>query len=170
MVQNLLFQNNHRMTAEEKDVVYTPDDVAKDMVEWFQPTGKILEPCKGGGVFLKYLPEGTDWCELQEGRNFYEYQGKVDWIVSNPPYSNYAKWVYHSMEVADNFAYLMPCDKPFISNKMLLKLREWGNIRHMRVYGPGHRLGFPIGYAIGAIHFQKGYRGGMTISYADRAF
>ena len=34
------------------DVVYTPDWVAKDMVEFFKPSGRILEPCKGDGVFL----------------------------------------------------------------------------------------------------------------------
>lgn len=39
-----------------KDVVYTPDWVADDMVSFFQPSGKILEPSKGEGVFLKYLP------------------------------------------------------------------------------------------------------------------
>ena len=38
------------------DVVYTPDWVAKDMVDYFNPKGKILEPCSGDGVFLKYLP------------------------------------------------------------------------------------------------------------------
>lgn len=38
----------------EKDIVYAPDWVARDMVEFFRPS--ILEPCKGDGVFLKYLP------------------------------------------------------------------------------------------------------------------
>ncbi len=42
-----------------RDVVYTPDDVARDVVAFFKPTGKILEPSAGKGAFLKYLP-GAD--------------------------------------------------------------------------------------------------------------
>ena len=38
------------------------------MVEFFKPSGRILEPCKGDGVFLKYLPS-AEWCEIQEGRD-----------------------------------------------------------------------------------------------------
>jgi hypothetical protein len=57
------------------DVVYTPDWVARDMVEFFKPSGRILEPCKGDGVFLKYLPPHAEWCEIQEGRDFFQVGG-----------------------------------------------------------------------------------------------
>lgn len=40
------------------DVVYTPDWCARDMVEWFKPSGRVLEPCKGDGAIYKYLPGG----------------------------------------------------------------------------------------------------------------
>ena len=52
------------------DVYYTPDDLAKLIVEHFKPSGKILEPCAGNGVFLKYLNE-SDWCEIDKGKNFF---------------------------------------------------------------------------------------------------
>ena len=55
-----------------KDVVYTPDNVARDMVQFFKPSGRILEPSKGEGVFLKYLP-GADWYEITEGKDFFNY-------------------------------------------------------------------------------------------------
>ena len=37
------------MTEYQKkgDVVFTPDWVAKDIVDYFKPTGIILDPCKG---------------------------------------------------------------------------------------------------------------------------
>lgn len=52
------------------DVVYTPDWVARDMVEYFKPSGRILEPCAGDGAFLEYLP-GAEWCEIEKGRDFF---------------------------------------------------------------------------------------------------
>ena len=43
------------------DVVYTPDDVARDVVNFFKPTGRILEPSAGDGAFLRHLPPHTEW-------------------------------------------------------------------------------------------------------------
>lgn len=164
-MQNLLFP----LEGNPKDVVYTPEWVAIDMIDFFKPTGKILDPCKGNGIFLKHLPPNTEWCEIREGRDFFNYHIKVDWIIGNPPYSMYAKWVYHSMQIAENFAYLFPCDKPFISYKMLRTLKNWGMLKHMRIYGMGTYLNFPVGFAVGAIHFQKGYKGDLSFSYYNEA-
>lgn len=52
----------------DKDVVYTPDWCARDIVQHFKPEGRVLEPSKGGGAFLQYLP-GAEWCEITEGRD-----------------------------------------------------------------------------------------------------
>lgn len=67
------------------DVVFTPDWLAKQICGMFDIKGKVLEPCKGEGSFLKYLPTNTDWCEIADGKNYYDYNEKVDWIVTNPP-------------------------------------------------------------------------------------
>ena len=39
------------------DVVFTPDWLAKQICGMFAIDGKVLEPCKGEGAFLKYLPD-----------------------------------------------------------------------------------------------------------------
>jgi len=150
-----------------RDVVYTPDWVASDMVDYFKPSGRILEPCKGKGVFLQYLPSNTEWCEIAEGRDFFQFMERVDWCFGNPPYSMSGKWIRHSMEISSDFVYLLPCDKPFISYGLLTTMQRWGSLVHMRVYGTGSRLGFPIGFAIGALHFQRDYHGPMSISYYE---
>lgn len=150
---------------DKKDVVYTPEWVVRDMVEFFKPAGQILEPCKGAGVFLKFLPPQTEWCEIQEGKDFFAWNSPVDWCFGNPPYRMFGKWMYHSMAIASDICYLLPCDKPFISWKMLKTMRTWGRVKHMRVYGTGSSLNFPIGFAVGALHFQRGYHGPMEMSY-----
>src|SRR5688572_19937792 len=136
---------------DQKDVVYTPAWAAEDMVNFFKPQGRILEPCKGAGAFLKFLPDHTEWCEIEEERDFFAWSSPVDWCFGNPPYKTFAKWVYHSMAIASNICYLAPCDKPFISAKMLRTMRRWGRLKHMRVYGMGTELGFPVGFAVGAL-------------------
>ena len=146
------------------DVVYTPDWVARDMVDFFKPTGRILEPCKGDGVFLKYLPENTEWCEIQDGRDFYKWSAAVDWLFGNPPYKEFSQWMSYSMTIAKDICYLIPLNKPFNSGKMMKEWKNYGGILHMRYYANGGALGFPIGFACGAVHFQRGYTGPMYSS------
>jgi len=150
------------------DVVYTPDWVARDMADFFKPTGRILEPCKGAGVFMKYLPPESEWCEITEGRDFFAWNESVDWCFGNPPYRKMVSWVRHAMSFSDNVCYLMPLDKPFISMSFISALEKWGKILHMRAYGTGTSLGFPIGFAVGAIHYKKHYHGPMYTSIAER--
>jgi len=71
------------MSERTGDIVYTPRWVAEDMVNHFKPFGNILEPCRGGGVFMEFLPPNTEWCEIVEGRDFFEWETPVDWVVSN---------------------------------------------------------------------------------------
>jgi len=163
MQPNLLFPGE----ALEKDIVYTPEWVVVDMIEHFKPSGKILDSCKGDGAFLKHLPKDTEWCEIREGIDFFAYHAKVDWIIGNPPYSNYAKWIYHSMTIADKFAYIFPTQKPFCSYTMFKKVRVWGGIKHIRIYGTGTSIGWTFGYAVGAIYWEKGWRGGLEFSYYE---
>lgn len=146
------------------DIVLTPEPVAKAVVDRFQPTGRILDPCKGEGAFLQYMP-GADWCEIREGKCFYDWKTPVDWIVSNPPYGVFADFLRHSFTVAENIVYLIPINKPFNSDRMMREIWEWGGIETCFVIGGGGSLNFPIGFCIGAVHFKRGYRGGMAVEF-----
>jgi hypothetical protein len=150
---------------EPADVVYTPDWVARDMVEFFKPSGKILEPSLGDGGIYKYLPTGAEWCEITKGRDFFQWEEPVDWIIGNPPYSMKLEWLRHSMTIAKNIVYLFPCNTPFNSSAIMLDLKRWGNIKHLRYYGSGGSLGFPFGYPVGAILFVRDYRGDTSWSW-----
>lgn len=143
------------------DVVYTPDWVASDMVEFFKPSGRILDPCKGDGVFLKYLPPHTEWCEIQEGRDFFKWVKPVDWVFGNPPYKTYREWMQHSMMIANNIVYLLPHEYPLNSMEIITAVYNFGEIAARRFYGDGRWLGFPVNRPIAAFHFQRGYRGPM---------
>jgi len=147
------------------DIVLTPDWVAYAIVQRFKPSGRILDPCKGEGAFLQFLP-GADWCEIREGRDFFLWDKPIDWIVSNPPYSIFSQFLRHSFKLADNIVYLVPINKAFNSDKMMREIWAWGGIRTCLDFGSGGSLNFPIGFAIGALHFERGYRGGMGMEFA----
>ena len=52
----------------EKDIVMTPEYLAKDIIRHFNPTGIILDPSRGTGAFYDNFPNDTkDWCEFGEG-------------------------------------------------------------------------------------------------------
>ena len=159
-----LFPETGEFYTQAADVVLTPDDVAKDIVSRFAPYGKILDPCKGEGAFLQFMP-GAEWCEVREGRDFFEYHEPVDWIVSNPPYSIFSQFLRHSFTIARNVVFLIPVNKIYNSDRMMREIWEWGGVPEIYVIGPGAALGFPIGFCIGAVHFQRGYRGSTLVSF-----
>jgi len=155
-------------TVKRGDRVYTPTWVARDMVEHFKPSGRILEPARGAGAFTDLLP-GCDWCEIDEGRDFFEWKQRVDWVVSNPPYSITRRWFRHSYEVATELLYLVPLRNVFSGFGFLREIHAFGGIVEIRNYGTGCSLGFPMGNAVGAFHLRAGYRGPTSFTFAERA-
>ena len=155
------------MPSNAQDVIYTPDHIAKDIIDHFCPSGKCLDPCKGNGAFLKYLPANSDWCEITEGKDFFEYRKKVDWIVGNPPYSIFEKWLTHSFRVANDILYLIPITKALTSYKVMRLVYSLGSIQEIFVLGAGHHIGFPFGFAVGAVHFKSGVNVDIKVSFIN---
>ena len=155
---------NPAKRAPGNNEIYTPYWAAEDIVKHYSPTGKILEPCKGGGVFTDLMP-GCDWCEINEGKDFFDYTDKVDWIISNPPYSLIRKFVLHSFKISDNIVYLIPVWKAFNAIGLQHELRSYGGIKEIRWYGGGGKLGFPMGNGIGAVYWKRNYTGPCYTSF-----
>ena len=141
-----------------KDVVYTNDEVAKDIISHFAPFGFLLDPCKGDGAFYNNFPDcQKDYCEIAEGKDFYNWNKKVDWVIGNPPYSIFHEFLKHAFSISDNVVFLVPTNKVFQSWKTMSLINKWGG-KGVLVYGSGHLIGFPFGFSVGAFHFQKGYK------------
>lgn len=147
------------MDANPNDIVYTPDWVAKEIIEFYKPEGRCLDPCLGDGAFYKHLPANSDWCEILKGRDFFDYCRQVDWIVGNPPYSQFREWLLHSFKIAGNIVYLIPITKPYQSFSLLLEIAKYGGIANIYIMGTGRHVGFDFGFAVGAVHFKRGYKG-----------
>ncbi len=116
-------------------------------------------------MFYDEMPAPKKWCEISEGVDFFSMHEKVDWIVSNPPYSIFDKWLDHSLTIGDHIVYLIPVNKLLSSLKKLRKVYAFGGIAHIRYYGTGRDAGFPFGFPVGAVYLRRGYNGPIEISW-----
>ena len=142
----------------KNDVVFTPRWLAKIICEMFPIEGRVLEPAKGEGVFMEFLPKGTEWCEIAEGRNFFDYSNEVDWIVTNPPYSDFNRFLEHSFELSNNVVFLVPVAKMFKSMGTIKTIMSYGGIVSYRFLSGG-QAGFPFGFPVGVCYMKRNYRG-----------
>ena len=103
----------------------TPEYLAKDVINHFNPTGIILDPSRGEGAFYDNFPtDNKDWCELGENKDFLTYSDKVDWIITNPPWSKMQQFLKHGMEIADNIVYLTTINH-YTTKKRIREMRKY---------------------------------------------
>ncbi|HHX91393.1 MAG TPA: transcriptional regulator [Paracoccus sp.] len=154
-----------KSNAPEQDVVLTPELLAARIVGVFadRMKGDVLDPCRGDGAFFNAFPTHVTsyWCEIGEGRDFFGWSQKVDWIVTNPPYSKLRSFLVHAMALADNVVFLTS----------LNHLNTRARIRDIREAGFGARRvvlvplpeGWPhSGFQFAAVHLQRGWRRGCV--------
>ena len=146
-----------------KDIVYTPLEVSKAIIDYLKPSGICLDPCKGDGAFYNFFPKNFPndylYCEIREGKDLFEFNKKVDWIIENPPYSIFKEFLEKAFEISDNVSYLVPTNKVFQRQIIMEMINKYGGIKSIIVYGSGNLIGFPFGFSVGNFHFERGYKG-----------
>jgi len=148
------------------DKVYTPPELARKIVQHYQPRGRIMEPCRGEGAFTNAVLETgqqCSWCELDDGIDFLRVEGHWDWIVTNPPWSQFRPFLRRAMGTADNIVFLS------LINAFFMRAR----VEDMRYYGFGiveiAMLETPpkpwpqTGFQLGATYIKRGHTGATVI-------
>ena len=68
----------------------TPETLCKELIKYvpYQEGDILFEAFKGEGNFYRNFPTNTTnvWTELEEGKCYTSYQGKIDWVITNPPF------------------------------------------------------------------------------------
>ncbi len=145
------------------DIVMTNPAFAKRIVDYFQPTGKCLDPCRGDAAFFNALPSGSDWCEITDGKDFLQHTGHYDFIVSNPPWSSkaYRAIAQHAFDLADNVVFLIRLDLAIGTYARQNDYRSRGHALKEVIICKYDEAGFKQkGFALAVLHWQKGYAGG----------
>ena len=157
-------KNQPNRNYKSNDSVMTPLPLCKRIVKYFKPDGTILEPCKGTGNFLKYLPKNrTDYCEIEEGKPFENYKGKVDWIITNPPWSKMKIFLEKSCQVANkHIVFLITVNHVF--TKARIRITKQYNFNLKEILYIETPKEFPqMGFQLGLIHWEKNYTGATII-------
>jgi hypothetical protein len=78
----------------QKDDTYflhqTPGNLARDLIQTLPlcETDVLYEPFRGEGAFFNHFPavNPKDWSEIIEGRDYKDFVGEYDWVITNPPF------------------------------------------------------------------------------------
>lgn len=158
-----------KSNSPEKDLVMTPTWLAKDIMAHFSVEGFYLDPCRGQGAFYdQYESPSKDWCELSEGRDFLLYEGKADWIVTNPPWSKMREFLVKGMQVADNVVYLTTINH-YTTKRRMADIRSMGfGLKEIFCVPTPDKPWPALGFQLGAVHLQKSYEGLAKISWHNQ--
>jgi len=154
-------KNQPGSDVKTNDVVQTPVELAAAIVHHFKPKKVILEPCRGKGNFYRHFPAGSPWCEISDGRDFFKYHERVNWIVTNPPWSKVREFLKHSMDIADNIVFLMTINHAFTTARLRIMDEAGFRIREiLRVPWPDSESNFGhSGFELGAVHIKRRWNG-----------
>ena len=128
---------------------YTPIEITKELIKDIQfiDNDIILETCRGGGAFYDILPDNIvkDFCEIDLGRNFFDYNEKVDISIANPPYKAeingvlknvITKWMEHQFSITKKECWYLLNGASF-GGLTPLRLNKWKslgwNLCYMRI-------------------------------------
>lgn len=141
------------------DLAVTPEALARRVVDYFAPRGRLLDPARGSGPFFRALQRHSNdvhWCEIAAGVDFFRYHEPADWIVTNPPWSKLRPYLNHAMEIADNVVFLVTM--PHLTTRARLRDMDragFGLVEFVRVEQPP--LPWPSsGFQLGAALIAKG--------------
>ena len=137
----------HRKIA--KDVFYTPEAVAKTHIASIttSPDDMWFDPFAGKKIYHDNFPtDKKDWTEISDGKDFFTYDGRVDVICSNPPYSIIDRVLEHSVKLQPRvISYLL------LEGKITPKRMEYMNSK---------------GYSLTGMYMCKVYSWyGMAVAY-----
>ncbi|RLG10262.1 hypothetical protein DRN73_08195 [Candidatus Pacearchaeota archaeon] len=144
------------------DEYMTPIYLCKQIIDYFKPNGLILEPCKGTGNFLKACPKMI-YCEQKENKPFEKFNKKVDWVITNPPWSKFKFFLEKSFSVS-NYHVVFLVTINHIFTKARVKLARNYNFGLKDILYIDTPKEFPqTGFQLGVIHWQKDYKGLVNI-------
>ena len=153
----------------ESDVVFTPRTLAKAVIDHHPISGQVLDPCRGDGAFYDQFPDHSEslWCEINEGRDFLQWQMPVDWIVGNPPWSSrFRDFLVHSMEISNNVLFLASLTH-FTTKARIADIGRHGFSVRSILLVPAVPEWRHSGFQLAAVRLQKNWAGRCWINHLD---
>ena len=149
----------------EHDLVETPASLARAIVNHFRPTGTCLDPARGEGAFFNAMLSkrniAVDWCEVREGRDFFNCDSRWNWIITNPPWSKFKPFLAHSLRLANEVVFLATLTH-FVTRARLELIRTAGFGLREALLAPQPPLPWPpSGFQLAAVWLSRGWTGNL---------
>ncbi|WP_210401946.1 helix-turn-helix transcriptional regulator [Thioclava sp. L04-15] len=150
-----------------QDRVMTPPNLAEAIIEHFSHAmaGRVLDPSRGEGAFYNHYPDHVErhWCEISEGRDFLAWGDRVEWVVTNPPWSELRAFTQHAMRVSENIVWLAPLTN--LTTKARLRDIDAAGFGIAELLFVDTPKSWPqSGFQIVAAHLKKGYTGHWRVT------
>lgn len=145
------------------DCIMTPDCLAVAIVRHFNPRGCCLEPCAGDGAFVRPLlrtraVRNVVEREINRGTDFLNSivpHHSYDWIITNPPWSQFLAFLKQSMLFADNIVFLSYANAWFVKSR-INAMREAGFHFREFAYVANPKKPWPqMGLQLAAVHISR---------------
>ena len=158
-----------------RDIVMTPLWFAKEIIDYFAPTGFVLDPSRGESrAFYDQYPENVrkDWCEVRENKNFFDWHEPVDWVIGNTPWSGHAftAFLSHSLKLANDVALLIPSAMGLTTKKRIRIMHQFGHGLKEIVFYDWPKEWQQFAFTLTVHHWQRGWTGAtqLTNMMADK--
>ena len=118
----------------------------------------LLDPFYGRGAFHSKFPDINIkfWCEIEKGVDFFTYNQRVDWIVSNPSFSKLTKVLNHCADIC-NKGFGLVMLSMHLSPKRVTDLRDKGfKLTKMHLFKVKDWFGFPCLFVVGFLFLKLG--------------
>tara|TARA_R110000824_G_scaffold67001_1_gene173625 strand:- start:884 stop:1477 length:594 start_codon:yes stop_codon:yes gene_type:complete len=101
--------NSIQSRQKPNDKIYTPPKIVDIMLDFcdYKEGDLVLEPARGLSAIYDKLKEPKEYCEIEENLDFFDYNKKVKWIITNPPYSILDKFLKHTYKLCEKFCFLI---------------------------------------------------------------
>jgi len=126
------YRKNKGFDEKHTNREYTPESCVKDMIK-FVPIieGDIVLDCSCGinKVWLNNFPTiNKIGIDKDFGDDFMTYNERVDWVISNPPFTNFIEFCFKSSEICNKgFAFLINHSRiNQVTPRRLERLKEKG--------------------------------------------
>lgn len=110
----------------------TPESLVKDLLKLVSYSNKDFIIDAGSGErkvwFSNIKFTKKEELELKDGKNFLDYNKKVDWVIENPPFTDFIKFIFKLAEICNKgFAFLTNHSRiNQLTPRRLEKLKEKG--------------------------------------------
>ena len=152
-----------------RDIVMTPLWFAKEIIDYFAPTGFVLDPSRGESraFYDQYPPDvKRDWCEVREDKDFFKWHEPVDWIIGNTPWSGHAftAFLSHSLKLANDVALLIPSAMGLTTKKRIRIMHQFGHGLKEIVFYDWPKEWQQFAFTLTVHHWQRGWVGGTKMT------